>query len=94
MASARAGELARKNKRLRASAEFGTAERLERRSDKLAGKAADAAKASTAAKAKRPGTTSPRAGQWRCEKNGHLLNKKRDACPIDGSPVVRVGENG
>ena len=24
--------------------------------------------------------------QWRCEKNGHLLDRKRTTCPIDGSP--------
>jgi hypothetical protein len=25
---------------------------------------------------------------WRCEKNGHLLDRKRTTCPIDGSPGV------
>ena len=24
---------------------------------------------------------------WRCEKNGHLLNRKTTTCPIDGSPA-------
>jgi rubrerythrin len=24
---------------------------------------------------------------WRCEKYGHVLNKKRKHCPIDGSPA-------
>jgi hypothetical protein len=26
--------------------------------------------------------------QYRCEKNGHLLNHDRDVCPIDGSDGV------
>jgi hypothetical protein len=25
---------------------------------------------------------------WRCEKNGHQLDKKRTTCPIDGSQAV------
>jgi rubrerythrin len=24
---------------------------------------------------------------WRCEKNGHELDRRRTTCPIDGSPV-------
>jgi hypothetical protein len=27
-------------------------------------------------------------GEWRCEKNGHFLDQKRESCPIDGSAVV------
>jgi ribosomal protein S27AE len=29
-------------------------------------------------------------GQYRCQKNDHLLNAKHHACPIDGSPVRRI----
>jgi hypothetical protein len=25
--------------------------------------------------------------EWRCEKHGHLLEKSRTTCPIDGSPA-------
>lgn len=27
-------------------------------------------------------------GMGRCEKNGHLVDAKRDVCPIDGSPIL------
>jgi rubrerythrin len=30
--------------------------------------------------------TGKQKAQWRCEKNGHLLDRKRTTCPIDGSP--------
>lgn len=26
--------------------------------------------------------------EWRCEKNGHLLDRRRKHCPIDNSPAV------
>jgi hypothetical protein len=34
-------------------------------------------------------TSAPRLRKpgWRCEKNDHLLDKRRSTCPIDGSPV-------
>jgi predicted RNA-binding Zn-ribbon protein involved in translation (DUF1610 family) len=31
-----------------------------------------------------------RAGQWRCEKNDHLLTSRHQTCPIDQSPVRQV----
>src|SRR5258708_36164286 len=31
-----------------------------------------------------------RTGQWRCEKNDHLLNDSYERCPIDQSPVRRI----
>jgi hypothetical protein len=30
------------------------------------------------------------AGQWRCEKNDHLLSAKFSTCPIDKSPVRQI----
>jgi predicted RNA-binding Zn-ribbon protein involved in translation (DUF1610 family) len=29
-------------------------------------------------------------GQWRCEKNDHLLSPKHASCPIDGSAVRQI----
>lgn len=56
---------------------------------KQEGALARAARQQQAARAARPPKPAAhRKGvQWRCEKNGHLLEKHRDVCPIDGSPA-------
>ncbi|HVA19324.1 MAG TPA: hypothetical protein VMU55_04040, partial [Solirubrobacteraceae bacterium] len=64
--------------------------RLEKQARVFAGKVTAAATRKPYV-ARKPSTTSephrPAKAGWRCEANGHLLNKNRTECPIDGSPV-------